>query len=81
MVYSFWAVFVLVIVVVSLMIRSTKAKYLQAKAEEQKRAELEARMSESAEGLMPERNQGQDAPMQGRPDFSRVLGSESRQVH
>ncbi len=82
MVYSFWGIFVLIIVIVALRIRSTKAKYFQARGEEQRRAESEARVKKSPEqGLAIERNQGQDVPMQGRPDFSRMLGSESKQVH
>jgi len=80
MVYSFWIVFFLIIFGMILRIRSTKAKYLLEKAEEEKKAELEARMNKTtAEMLTPEHRQGQPAPPQGQIlDFSKMLGTQGR---
>jgi hypothetical protein len=80
MVYSFWIVFFLIIFGMILRIRSTKAKYLLEKAEEQRKAEIEARMNKTTgEMLTSEHRQGQPAPPQGQiPDFSKMLGAQGR---
>ena len=78
--YSFWVVFVLIVAGVTLKIRSTKAKYLLEKAEEQKQAESEARTSRTtAERRAREHLYTQPGSTQGQSlDYPEMLGTQGQ---
>jgi len=79
MVYSFWAVFVVIVAIVRWKIRDTKAKYLLAQAEEKEKAELEARMNKPTVEFIRAREHlyAQYGITQGQStDLAKMLGTQ-----
>ncbi len=80
MVYSLWIVFFLIILGLIVKVKRARDEYLRAKAEEEKRAELNAKLSKVTEEMLTHRGaQGQSEAKQGQTvDLSKMLGTHGQ---